>query len=239
MLDQEEAFPASFHILNEWYNDTFYLDRAFREKLNKQRKVGGSDSLALRCLVDNLKKQLLAAQNISDLSILDDDAEKRKMCEKSPGWLRQRCNRISHQSKLRERRLHHFNCFISFVVKEEGITNAPLGRQPSDKTKPEIKGNQVDRSQQKRLKTLQNSQLLQTQLHIRLPRQHFLLCRKYLRQKHNKLSKQHYPMKTLYLSQQPPVLDMISQNSHRLLLTATFAAKSLDVFLSKLGRCTA
>ena len=60
------------------------------------------------------------------------------MCEKLPDWLRQRWNRLSYESKLRERRFPDFNCFVSFMVKEEGIANAPLGRQSSDKTKPEI-----------------------------------------------------------------------------------------------------
>ena len=86
---------------------------------------------------------------------------------------------------------------------------------------------------QKRLKTPQNSQLIQTQLHLTLPRQQLLLCRKYLRQKHNKLNKHHNPMITLHLSQQPPVLDLISQTAHRLHRTATFASKITGRLLVK------
>ena len=131
-LPPEQAFENSFAILKERYNDPFYLACTYRETLGSWPKVGNSDSAALRRFVDFLKQLATAKFIISDLSILDDEVENRKIAEKLPDWLRLRWNRISHRAKKTSGSFPSFVDFVAFLVEEDGIANAPLAKKSVD-----------------------------------------------------------------------------------------------------------
>ena len=165
-LPPAQAFESSFAILKERYNDPFYLACTYRETLASWPKVGNSDSAALRRFVDFLKQLATAKFIISDLSILDDEVENRKIGEKLPDWLRLRWNRISHRAKKTYGTFPSFVDFVAFLVEEDGIANAPLARRSvegldkpkADHSQPKSKGRSLATKQKPQSSTATQAQ---------------------------------------------------------------------------------
>ena len=157
-LPPEQAFESSFAILKERYNDPFYLACTYRETLASWPKVGNSDSAALRRFVDFLKQLATAKFIISDLSILDDEVENRKVAEKLPDWLRLRWNRISHRAKKTSGIFPSFVDFVAFLVEEDGIANAPLAKRSVDGVDKTKADHSQPKSKGRSLATKQKSQ---------------------------------------------------------------------------------
>jgi hypothetical protein len=167
-LPPTRAFAESFAILKERYNDPFALACNYRQTLNSWPKIGGSDSAALRRFVDFMKQLATAKTVLSDLSILDDELENRKIAEKLPDWLRLRWNRISHRTKRINHAFPGFVDFVAFLIEEDGIANAPLAKpsgmdkHKQDPPQPKQKGRSLATTQ-KPQPTAVSTELVQTQ----------------------------------------------------------------------------
>ena len=98
LLSTEDSNGRARALLDKRYGDPFVIANAFREKINTWPKINARDSQSLLKFADFLEQCLAAMHTkISNLSILNDSHENRKMLSKLPEWLINRWNRIVAQ----------------------------------------------------------------------------------------------------------------------------------------------
>ncbi len=89
----EQAFQQAWGKLTGRYGNSFEVQRAFREKLNRWPKIGGSEYVKLREFSDYLQSCSDAMLHFNGLQVLNDCEENQRILVKLPNLVTNRWNR--------------------------------------------------------------------------------------------------------------------------------------------------
>lgn len=126
LLSSDNAFEEAKGLLDERYGDPFVLASAFRDKLELWPKMNSRDARGLLRFSDFLRQCLTASSSISNLQILNDSRENRKILTKLPEWIVARWNRIVCSHKDGSGDFPSFEVFVEFIRKEAKLANDPV-----------------------------------------------------------------------------------------------------------------
>jgi hypothetical protein len=146
LVNSDTSYDQARQLLQKRFGDPFIIASAFRDKLETWPKLHPRDGLALRNLADFLR-QCFTAMSItsSQLSVLNDQRENRKILDKLPDWLVNQWNRKVY--KWREERGTHppFEEFLNFIEREAEMACDPVtSLQSLRKTEKAHGQNQAD-----------------------------------------------------------------------------------------------
>jgi hypothetical protein len=126
LLRSEDAFLEAKKVLEKRFGSSFTVSEAFRSKLESWPRIGNRDGKSLRNLSDFLQQCLIATGEITDLKILNDIREIKKIANKLPDWIVHRWNRLMAKKKREMGHYPSFRNFVDFVAEESEIINDPI-----------------------------------------------------------------------------------------------------------------
>lgn len=141
----EQAYQQAWEKLNARYGHSFVVQRAFREKLNRWPKIGGSEYVKLREFSDFLQSCSDAMPHIKGLQVLNDCEENQRMLAKLPNWVTNRWNRYVTEQLDKDKDYPSFSEFASFVSKEARIACNPVSSLYALKTFEEKPSKEIKR----------------------------------------------------------------------------------------------
>ncbi|KAL4217997.1 hypothetical protein ACF0H5_022735 [Mactra antiquata] len=121
-----KAYDNAMAVLEERFGHPFIVQRAFRSKLDNWPNIPARNPRLLRDFGDFLRSCKDANDQFSNLSVLSDCVENRKMVKKLPEWLAIKWNRQVQASLDSDSVYPCFEQFVDFVNKEARIACNPM-----------------------------------------------------------------------------------------------------------------
>ncbi|XP_038062585.1 uncharacterized protein LOC119733075 [Patiria miniata] len=136
-LNSENAYQKAKKLLTERYGNKMLAASTYREKISKWPTVKQDDGKGLRNLSDFLFQCETAMSTLSQLKVLDDPAEHKKIIEKLPRqvqgrWLRFVDQCMYGQKDAEEGDYPPFAELCKFIAKEARIACSPFHQKPMD-----------------------------------------------------------------------------------------------------------
>ena len=126
LLQSPQAYEKAMAALTKRFGNPFTISEAFRSKIDSWPRVGNKEGDALRLFSDFLQQCLAAMDEISELQILNDSRENKRLLQKLPEWMVLKWARHVNTYQNKHMVFPPFSVFCRFIEKEAEIACCSL-----------------------------------------------------------------------------------------------------------------
>lgn len=126
LLQNHDAYHKARADLKKRFGDPFTVSEAFRSKIESWPIIRAKDHEGLRKFSDFLQQCLTAQGSISQLHILNDNRENKKIVAKLPDFVTRKWVRLATNYNQKHSVFPKFATFCQFLSKEADVSCNPL-----------------------------------------------------------------------------------------------------------------